>query len=173
MGTDINLHAEKRFDGIWQYCGELIELDNRNYEFFAILANVKNPIRSTTPFEFVTLPRGFPDDMSEELRNDGLLPYGHDPGWVTLRELLDVDWDGKSILRTGIVDPSCVHLFGDGMQKLPKGVYGVANSGPGPRVTWIDTYKEAVGAEFLERLLSTLSQLGAPDDVRIVFSFDS
>src|SRR5262249_46499059 len=92
MGTDIYLHAEKRSDGVWHHCGELTDLEGRNYQFFAILANVMNPIRSTVPFDYIVQPRGFPDDMSEELRHDGLLRSGHDPGWVTLRELLDFDW---------------------------------------------------------------------------------
>ena len=58
-------------------------------------------------------------------------------------------------------------------QKFPKGVYGVAHSGPGPRVTWVDTYKEAVGAEFLIKLFDALARFGPPEDVRIVFSFGS
>jgi hypothetical protein len=173
MGTDIYLHAEKRSDGVWHHCGELTDLEDRNYQFFAILANVMNPIRSTVPFDCIVQPRGLPDDMSEELRHDGLLCSGHDPGWVTLRELLAFDWEGKTILRTAVVDPAIVHLFGDGKQKLPKGVYLLAHDGPGPRVTWVDTYKEAVGAEFLRRLFDTLARLGPPEDVRIVFSFGS
>lgn len=173
MGTDIYLHVEKRSDGVWHYCGELNDLEDRNYQFFAILANVKNPIRSTVPFDCIVRPRGFPDDMCDELRHDGLLHSGHDPGWVTLRELLDFDWEGKTILRTAVVDPASVHLFGDGKQKFPNGVYGVAHDGPGPRVTWVDTYKEAVGTEFLTKLLQSLAQFGLPEDVRIVFSFDS
>jgi hypothetical protein len=173
MGTDIYLHAEKRSDGVWRHCGELTDLEDRNYQFFAILANVMNPIRTTVPFDCIVRPRGFPGDMSEELRHDGLLRFGHDPGWVTLRELLDFDWEGKTILRTAVVDPAVVHLFGDGKQQLPKGVYAIAHDGPGQRVTWVDTYKEAAGAEFLKKLFDTLARFGPPDDVRIVFSFDS
>jgi hypothetical protein len=112
-------------------------------------------------------------DMSEELRNDGLLLSGHDPGWVTLQELLDFDWEGKTILRTGVVDAASVHPFGDGKRKFPKGVYQVAHSAPGPKVTWVDTYKEAVGTDFLVKLLDTLGRFGSPEAVRIVFSFDS
>jgi len=173
MGTDIYLHAEKRNGGVWQSCGELTDLEDRNYQFFAILANVMNPIRSTVPFDYIVQPRGFPEDMCEELRSDGLLRSGHDSGWVMLRELLDFDWEGKTILRTAVVDPASVHLFGDGKQKFPKGVYAVAHSGPGPRVTWVDTYKEAVGAEFVGKLLDSLARFDPPEDVRIVFSFDS
>ena len=177
MGTDIYIHAEKRSGTIWRYCGELKDLEDRNYEFFAILANVRNPIRSTEPFDYIIQARGFPEDMSEGLRKDTLLFCGHDPGWVTLRELLEFDWQGKTILRSAVVDHAIAHLFGDGKQKFPKdqitGVYGLAHSGRRPRVTWVDTYKEAVGAGFLTKLLETLARFGPPEDVRIVFSFDS
>src|SRR3712207_577764 len=87
LGTDIYLHAERREEGRWQNCGELEELEVRHYEFFAILANVWNPIRSTKPFEYITSHRGLPTDLSSELSRDGLLCSGHSPGWATLREL--------------------------------------------------------------------------------------
>lgn len=176
MGTDIYLHAERRVGNGWEYCGELEELEIRNYEFFAILANVRNPIRSTQPYMYISLPRGFPNDMSDGLRKDSLLFDGHDPGWITLRELLDFDWDGKTMLRSAIVDSALAHLFGDGKQKFPKeitGAYTLANAGPGPRVSWIDTYREAAGSNFLKSLLDKLAEFGVPEDVRIVFSFDS
>src|SRR5258708_3149017 len=120
MGTDINLHAEQRNGTAWRYCGGLEDLEDRNYDFYAILANVRNPNRSTEPFDYIIQPRGFPDDMSEELRKDSLLFYGHDPGWVTLRELLDFDWEGKTIPRSAVVNRSLAHLFGDGKQTFPK-----------------------------------------------------
>jgi hypothetical protein len=173
MGTDIYLHAEARVDGSWRHCGELEDLEVRCYEFFAVIANVRNPTRSTFPFEYIARPRGFPEDMSRELQNDELLFFGHDPSWVMLSELLDFDWDGKTILRTGVVDSANEHLFGDGKQPFPKGVYSVAHDGRGPRVTWIDTYREAVGVKYLSQLFVTLSRFGPPEDVRIVFSFDS
>lgn len=177
MGTDITLHAERRGKTRWEHCGQLEQFENRNYEFFAILANVRNPIRSTAPFDFITQNRGLPEDISEDVRKDGLLQCGNNPGWVTLRELLDFDWDGKTILRSAVVDPALAPLFGDGKQRFPKerinGPYWLADQGRGPRVTWIDTYREAVDGTFLDDLLRTLARFGAPEDVRLVFSFDS
>ena len=111
MGTDIYLHAEKRSGDVWLYCGELKDLEDRNYQFFAILANVRNRIRSTVPFDYVDHPRGLPEDMSEELSTDPMLHGGDHPSWVTLQELQDFDWNGKTILRTAVVDPSVAHLF--------------------------------------------------------------
>jgi hypothetical protein len=177
MGTDIYLHAERRHGSSWEYCGELEALEIRHYEFFAILANVQNPIRSTEPFEYITSPRGLPEDISDDLKKDSLLASGHNAGWITLRELLKFDWEGKTILRSAVVDPELAPLFGDGNQKFPRDriteLYWLANDGPGPRVTWVDSYKEAVGVRFWDDLVKTLIQLGPPDDVRIVFSFDS
>lgn len=177
MGTDITLHAERRVKTGWEHCGPLEQFEIRHYEFFAILANVQNPIRSTVPFDFITQNRGLPEDISEGARKDGLLQGGSDSGWVTLRELLDFDWDGKTILRSAVVDPALAPLFGDGQQRFPRerinGPYWVADNGRGPRVTWIDTYREAVGGAFLDDLLHTLARFGAPEDVRLVFSFDS
>lgn len=177
MGTDIYLHVEHRTDDGWEYCGKLDDLEVRHYAFFAILADVRNPIRSTEPFAHISSRRGFPDDMCKEIQSDGLLMTGHDPGWVSLRELLDFDWDGRTIMRSAVVPPEAAEAFGDGKQNFPRDRLPpncwFAESGPGPRVTWIETYREAVGEKFLKELTGALAKFGSPDDVRIIFSFDS
>jgi hypothetical protein len=174
VGTDINLHAERRGENGWEYVRELNEFEIRNYGFFAILANVRNLVRATEPFDFIMEPRGFPEDMSHELRADSHLTVGHDAGWVSLRELSEFDWDGRRITRTGVVEPWLADCFGDGGQPFPKGrVFGVSQSGPGTRVTWVESYRESAGEKFLDDLLQALFRLGQPDEVRIVFSFDS
>ena len=188
MGTDIYLCAECPRGERWESVGELDDYEDRNYEFFAILANVSNPIRSTIPYESISAGRGFPHDLSEETKRNSLLMSGHDPGWAMFRELLTFDWDGKKMRRTAIVDPSIAHAFvnerfdrfqlaapirppNDGRQILLP--YCLANDGTGTRVYWTDTYRDAVGSEFLDRLFDVLHRIGPPDDVRIVFSFDS
>jgi hypothetical protein len=175
MGTDIYLYAERHTDDRWECVGELEEFENRHYEFFAILANVKNPIRSTTPYDFITSNRGFPDDLSQQTKSDLLLMAGHDPGWVLLRELLDFDWDGKTMLRTAVVDPRISHAFVNGKFERERivGAYGLGNAGPGLRVSWAETYREAVGSKWLQPLFDFLATIGPPDAVRLVFSFDS
>jgi hypothetical protein len=57
MGTDICLFAERRSVNRWESVGELGDYEDRNYEFFAILASVCNPIRSTTPYESISIGR--------------------------------------------------------------------------------------------------------------------
>jgi hypothetical protein len=178
MGTDIYLHVERRAGSGWQYCGELEELEDRNYAFFAILANVKNPIRSAGPFRSIAPQRGLPPDLAAETESAPFLCSGHDPGWVLARELHEFDWDGNTIVRSAIILPqTLVPLFGDGRQRFPADrihePYMLAAGGPGERVTWVDTYRDAVNDDFLQRLLQALAKFGAPDDVRLVFSFDS
>lgn len=38
---------------------------------------------------------------------------------------------------------------------------------------WGETYREAVGADYLEELCTELAQYGKPEEVRIVFWFDN
>lgn len=175
MGTDIYLFAERQTAGRWDCVGELDDCETRHYEFFAILANVKNPIRSTIPYESITSSRGFPADLSEATKRNALLMTGHDPGWAMFRELLDFDWDGKTMLRTAVIDPSITHAFVNGKFERAKltTVYGLGNAGRGTRVSWTDTYREAVGIQFIEGLFAALYKIGPPDHVRLVFSFDS
>lgn len=175
MGTDINLHAERFCNHQWEYAENLEEFEIRDYEFFAILANVKNPIRSTEPFDSITSNRGFPDDLSKATRNNSLLMMGHSPGWVMYRELLDFDWNKKTILRSAVVSPNLVKYFRDGKfyRHEIKEAYSMADSGPGPRVTWTESYRESVGKNYLNELFCKLDQIGHPDSVRLLFSFDS
>jgi hypothetical protein len=175
MGTDIYLYAEQFRDGRWEPVGELENCDTRHYEFFAILANVRNPIRSTEAYDSITRNRGFPDDLSEEAKSDSLLMGGHDPGWATFREILEFDWNGKTIARTAVVDPSISHAFANGRfdRNELTSPYGLAGRGPGQRVTWTESYREAVGDELLKRLFKALYQIGTPENVRVIFSFDT
>jgi hypothetical protein len=126
--------------------------------------------------------------LDEATKNNSLLIAGHDPGWAMFRELLCFDWDGKTMRRTAIVDSSIAHAFVDerfdrAQIPAPYGFaiegrqvrfpFGLANEGRGTRVYWTETYRDAVGREFLDRLFDVLHRFGPPDDVRIVFSFDS
>lgn len=83
--------------------------DDRNYNLFAILADVRNG------FDFVPIsePRGLPDDLSPEVQKiaDGMddeesndVSLGdHSQSWLTLKELLDYDW-GRGTTEGGWVD---------------------------------------------------------------------
>src|SRR5262245_13559620 len=107
MGTDIYLHVEHRGPAGWEYRGELEDLEDRNYQFFAILANVRNPIRSREPFRSIAPGRGFPPDLAAATEEGaGLLFCGHDPGWVLLHELLQFAWDDHTIVRSAVIFPA-------------------------------------------------------------------
>jgi hypothetical protein len=172
MGCDIHLYAEVRRDGKWHrvfpppeardpwYIEQAANVNggtyyavralctwyhDRNYNVFGMLAGVR-----AREFRPIAEPRGWPDDLSDEVRailhaaetaeTEDALPEGeiwpgdHSFSWLTLRELLEYDWQ-------------C-------------------------RTSWEDTYAECAG-QFYTKVIPALQTLGDPDDVRIVFGFDS
>lgn len=95
--------------------------DDRNYNLFAILANVRNNFE----FEPISEPRGLPYDLSPALRKlagdeidaldadvigdegaeDHDVSLGdHSYSWLTLRELHECDWN-REVKEGGWVDP--------------------------------------------------------------------
>ena len=172
--------------------------DNRNYDVFAILADVRNGrgfagVDTGDGFIPIDNPRGLPEDVSDEVMKEsehwGL--DGHSHSWFTLRELLEYDWDQKTTHR-GVVDskeyteckergkPSswCGGTWGnnvkyvtpDEMDDLLKNSADLNNVYT--LVSWSETYEESA-TDLLEVVRNDLSSLGKPDDVRIVFWFDN
>lgn len=111
MGCDIHFYVEKKVDGKWQFQGKLIDdegyknfegpsfYEGRNYNLFAILANVRNGrgfagIKTGEGFNPICDPRGVPDDASEEYKSlvESWDCDGHSHSHHTLRQLLDYDW---------------------------------------------------------------------------------
>lgn len=118
MGCDIHFYAEKRNvdTGKWELIGEAQREDlgdgdvdifheglsfynGRNYDLFAILADVRNGhgfagIKTGGGFVPIAEPRGIPEDASEDCRllceHYGV--DGHSHSYHTLRQLLDYDW---------------------------------------------------------------------------------
>lgn len=130
MGCDIHVHVERLdSDGSWAY-QEPPEIElyyypksmakpcmgrywywGRNYTLFSLLAGVRNGIESfygpatghyLTP---MSLPRGIPDDVSPELRQeyDDWDLDGHSHSWFTLRELMLFDYDTTQARFAGMV----------------------------------------------------------------------
>lgn len=90
---------------------------DRNYNFFAILANVRNGrgfagLPTGTGFKPIAEPRGYPTDLGDlgpligmdEL--DGIWMGDHSHSWVTLTELLAVEWNTAKTVHTGVVSPA-------------------------------------------------------------------
>lgn len=62
----------------------------RNYLLFAILANVRNDYN----IQPISQPKGLPEDVSPEVKNQSDEENGdaHTRSWLTLKELLEYDW---------------------------------------------------------------------------------
>lgn len=161
-----------------EWIPSLFRID-RNSVLFAILANVCNPHCSTSPFDCIDLPRGLPVDVSDELKvwhaqNDGAT---FAESWLLLKEIIGFDWHGKEIIRQAKVDARAAHLFPPTRNGFPYADWppGVGAShweeGSGVPVTWRETYAQAVGAGFFEKIIPRLESFGPPDNVRTIFWF--
>lgn len=179
-------------------------LADRNYCFFAILADVRNGrgfagISTGDGFNVIAEPRGLPKDVSMEIKreNDYWSCDAHSHSYFTLKELLEYDWDQRTIHR-GIIDereyarmlatksPSPMYwagtTYGPGIKQISLAdmldlINGKFQRNPDKRYVtefeWGETYREAVGADYLEELCTELAQYGKPEEVRIVFWFDN
>lgn len=144
MGCDIHLYVEHKVDGIWQPADKWkpseyeddraqLEVDyndafytGRNYDLFAILANVRNGVGfagmgTGNGFKPICLPRGLPGDVTAPVKacSDSWGSDGHSHSYQTLAELLTYDWT-QTTRHTGWVD---VLTYGDMLQtgaKRPK-----------------------------------------------------
>lgn len=179
-------------------------LADRNYCFFAVLADVRNGrgfagISTGDGFNPIAEVRGLPEDVSMEIKreNDYWSCDAHSHSYFTLKELLEYDWDQRTIHR-GIIDereyarmlatksPSPMYWAGTtcgpdveqiSLADMLDLINGKFQRDPNKRYVaefeWGETYHEAVGADYLEELCTELAQYGKPEDVRIVFWFDN
>lgn len=123
MGCDIHCYLEKKTDNkneieesSYSYSEwEIVSYDkiynHRNSNLFAILANVRNnrelsglPTEAT--FEPISKPRGLPKDVSFIVGNlsEAYGVDGHSHSYLTLKEILDYDWERKKRVLNAIVD---------------------------------------------------------------------
>ncbi len=139
MGTDIHMAAEVRKNGKWELVRAKvfkndwyepnpakqnkfnrekftnIPYDDRNYNLFAMLADVRNGYGfagciTGQHINPISAPKGYPEDLSDELRADverdiystdeyswsddrPYLSNDHSGSWLTLKELLDYNWE--------------------------------------------------------------------------------
>lgn len=125
MGCDIHMYVEKKkADGTWKAMDKWVEeaeddepsywnadynslvYNGRNYNLFAILANVRNGYGfagcdTGEGFVPISEPKGLPDDVTEEVKrcSDQWDCDGHSHSYLTLKELLDYDWLQTATLR--------------------------------------------------------------------------
>jgi len=188
---------------IWEYPLDRA-LGQRNYNFFAILADVRNGrgfagIDTGNGFNPISEPRGLPEDVSIEVKRqfEHYGVDGHSHSYITLKELLEYNWDQTTIHR-GVIDekeytrmikannnspiywagmtygPSVEHISLADMKDLVDGKFQRDSSKDYvTKFEWTETYRELVGEDYLEELCTELSHYGDPEDVRIVFFFDN
>lgn len=175
----------------------------RNYYLFAVLADVRNGhgfagISTGDGFNPIAEPRGIPEDVSIKIKriSDYWGGDGHSHSYFTLKELLEYDWEQMTV-HCGMVDEReysrmlttnsdspmyWAGMYGDDIKivsnsKMVDLINGKFSRKSGKdyvtEVKWGETYREAVGADYLEELCTELLQYGKPEDVRIVFWFDN
>lgn len=166
MGTDIYLYAEVKQHDRW--VRSKVEIpDDRNYWAFAVLADVRNGEGFAgcdlgDPVTPIAQPRGLPADTST---GGWLGDYSH--SWVTLAELLAVDLDQPVIQRMMVSTEAAARYRATGV--LPD-EWSAWTSHEGHELIQIETpLREA--AWLLPKLIQALSELGKPEDVRLVFGF--
>lgn len=178
---------------------------SRNYRLFSILAGVRNnELRGETgePIVPIAEPRGLPPNVCELVRaiSDCMGYDGHSHSWLTLRELMEFNWEQTATLR-GWVDgltyknwikwarargespsSSCTSVDGGNVQHITEPEMLELLRNPVAideilqrtycQVEWTQPYYY-VAQEFLGTVIPRLWKLGSPDNVRIVFWFDN
>lgn len=154
MGCDIHSAVEIRRDGQWHWdasakFNDILDhptnepFDWRNYGMFGFLADVRNYSHVPPLSE----SRGLPYNLSPELTSqDGGVTWlgDHSFSWLSLSELLDFDYDRP------FEDRRITTVGGGSMT----------------------TFREFLGQSFFNEL-EILKTYGSPEDIRIVFGFDS
>jgi hypothetical protein len=144
-------------------------IDERNYDLFGILANVRNGTWGDA-LKPISEPRGIPDNVSAFVRKqfDSWSSDGHSHSYVSLEEIENYDWEAK-IHKVGCVSeeqkadfertstpPTCYSAYGS------NGVY----------VEW-DEPISSVCPYFMKNTLPVLRELSKHGKVRLVFWFDN
>lgn len=209
MGCDIHMVIQVKKDNTWKTISR--GYDDRNYNAFAILADVRNGYGfAGTPtgsgFKPISEPRGLPDGFELNGMFGESYEFGdgedqwmgdHSYTYVTLGELLNVKWD-TVVQRYGVVAEHVYKELRAAKEKPTSwvgGCYGkdietfsaddydlleFKNELPKDKklyvnMTWDSNYKEAVGDfyDWMEELLPLAKEYNGPENIRLVFGFDS
>jgi hypothetical protein len=213
MGCDIHIYVEKKNNEKWEaikgknpyFCKWSKEefvfegwmYNGRNYNLFAILADVRNSY-NVKP---ISTPRGLPTDVSEYVQKESedWGCDGHSHNYYTFYEILNYDWDYNCVENDAFVSEEVYKQFKETGNPYPccKGVSGgrteiILNSemdaiinGNSFRfndksyytaIKWKETHREIASA-FLNNISTFIKEnnLSEKDlhDYRIVFWFDN
>jgi len=223
MGCDIHPYIEVKKNGQWEYFDWQKEFQrgtyddgepeynwdkmidsklyiHRNYNLFAVLANVRNGrgfagCPTGVSFKPISMPRGLPDDVTEyvKLDSDKWDGDGHGHSWLLLSEVLNYDYEQKTTLfgvfseeeyiaqKDGIKTGYCGDVAGRNVEEICQTLMDKIISGEFKRdentsyyvqLAWEETYRDAIGKQWFDTL-ENMKSLGNPDDVRLVFWFDN
>jgi hypothetical protein len=182
MGCDIHPYAEVRRNGKWERANVKVPND-RNYVAFGKLANVRNGYGFAgcdmgDAVRPIDEPRGLPIDTSIadtptlEFEDPGFVWLGdHSQSWLLLSELLAVDYTAAVTLR-GMVSPDEYEHWEKYKRKYPPRNYcGWCSDPKYKQIEWQEPLMDA--APLLPKIIASICHLGKPEDVRLVFGFDS
>lgn len=187
MGTDISLFAE-RLDGLGWLPVPVEHFDlGRPYELFSVLYGSAIGLRNQKlEIPSVSKPRGAPEDVNPLLRelikencecDDGYNCWGL--SWLMVSEFLDFQWDEERVRYSGFVRPEYASLFHpdhDFPGKFPEGgkLYSEFEGGVpawAVEVEWSESVRAFIGC--YDEVSQLFTSLGPPDEIRIVYWFDS
>lgn len=190
MGCDIHCYMEiKNVNGDWQCDGiyrksfdsesekdfDLVPVyNNRNYELFSILANVRNDGKIVP----ISKPRGFPKNASNEIedeyRNWGL--DAHSASYMTLQELINNVEKYKVVKRSGFVSSKTYNEYVLTGVK-PQMWCGCTTDPNYKQLEWEDTSESLT--YLIKKIKNRMDDCWFcytnenPENVRIVFWFDN
>lgn len=220
MGCDIHPYIEIQKDGVWTFhdwkapyktgvdedgdpnydydrlWDDPLDI-NRNYNLFAILADVRNGrgfagIKTGEGFIPISQPKGLPKNVSKEVKHesDEYGRDGHSHSYLTVQELLAYNWEQKT-KHYGTVDAEQFKIFkkkgkpdswagsvvGQSVRHLThyemeEAIAIGRTKDAYTSVEWTEPYSASVG-KFLTQTIPALQKLGDPENVRIVFFFDN
>jgi hypothetical protein len=152
----------------WVYEGWIY--NGRNYALFAMLADVRNDYN----FKPISHPKGLPSDVSDYVKqqSDQWGEDGHSHSWLSLRELLDYDWEQTATIKGWVTKEQAEEYRRTG--KTPS--HWSSDVWPRDRyeeISWQVKYSDYV-RDFIDYSLLKLKQFACPpEDIRIVFWFDN
>lgn len=200
MGCDIHSFAEVKENGSWKVVEDYRPFQDRNYQLFALLADVRNGsgfagCDTGNHIEPISIPKGLPKDCSAkvQLNSDDWDIDGHSHSWLTLKELLDYDSSTiitrrgfvtaekyKDFLKTGDPYPCCGGVGGWGVEIVDKDIaisYQETNPDKSVycQIEWQRSIEDTA-YELYEKVIPELKVLSSAEDfsdVRVVFWFDN
>ena len=175
MGTDIHSIAQVKRDGQWVTVAIGIAGDQRNYNTFAMLANVRNGRGFAGCWTSTGFPRGLPEDLAavDDIEDDE--DDNPDPSVCVDKAQLVAAWD-RSGFETSINNPEArrVRWLKDSSSRVDLGDHSRSWCTLAELRAFIDVAKKS-GLGDIEKALSLVAErTGAqPEDLRFVYGFDS